>query len=410
MGRIVIAPTGTGSDAKWQFTAKTVADIQNLYTVIQNLPPPLATPPELIPTDTFFTLHNFVREHAPFLVERVGLWEYWQIIAVLVALALSLIVALAVTSLICRGIGLIPGAPQVQSRAFFWALTLMLMWVSMHRVPEILGLPGQSREYALPFFGIVACITAGVAAWHLLRVFGDFLTAQAGRTAKTTDDIVVTLALAAARLGVVLAASLGVAHFLSIPTASILAGLGIGGLAFAFASRETLSNVFGAGILVSDRPFRRGDWIKTAEVEGSVEEVGIRSTRLRTAQDSVVVVPNGKLADSTIDNLGIRGLRLVKVQLLVTGGAAPEKLLDLIAALRQRIKADAAFEATRTDIGVSDITAAGVEVELTSYLNVSTKSAESAARHELLIDILRLAEKSGLKLGQGMNDIMTPSE
>ena len=189
-----------------------------------------------------------------------------------------------------------------------------------------------------------------------------------------------------------------------------MAGLGIGGLAFAFASRETLSNVFGAGILVSDRPFRRGDWIKTAEVEGSVEEVGIRSTRLRTAQDSVVVVPNGKLADSTIDNLGIRGLRLVKVQLLVTGGAAPEKLLDLIAALRQRIKADAAFEATRTDIGVSDITAAGVEVELTSYLNVSTKSAESAARHELLIDILRLAEKSGLKLGQGMNDIMTPIE
>jgi hypothetical protein len=70
----------------------------------------------------------------------------------------------------------------------------MLMWVFMHRVPEILGLPGQSREYALPFFGIVACITGGVAAWHLLRVFGDFLTAQAGRTAKTTDDIVVTLA------------------------------------------------------------------------------------------------------------------------------------------------------------------------------------------------------------------------
>ena len=163
-------------------------------------------------------------------------------------------------------------------------------------------------------------------------------------------------------------------------------------------------NVFGAGILVSDRPFRRGDWIKTSEIEGAVEEVGIRSTRLRTAQGSVVVVPNGKLADSTIDNQGKHHLRQVKIQLLVTDGGTPEKLLNLIAALRQRITHDAAFEADRTDIGVTGITPGGVEVELTSYLNVRTKSAENAARHELLIDTMRLAEKAGLTLGPGMKD------
>jgi small-conductance mechanosensitive channel len=398
-GRIVIAPSGTGADTRWRFTARTVADIQKLHTAVESLPPAVATPPGLIPNDPFFTMHNFVKTHVPFLAERIGLWEYWQLLAVLTSLAVSLLLAVGAASLVCRIIGFIPGSADRQPRYFFWALALPLLWAIMQYVTVWLGVPGQFREYGLPFFGTVAVICAGVAAWHLLRVVGDFLSVQALRTVKTTDDILVTFALAAARLGVVLVAALGVAHFMSIPTASILAGLGIGGLAFAFASRETLSNVFGAGILVTDRPFRRGDWIKTPEIEGSVEEVGIRSTRLRTVQDSVVVVPNGKLADSTIDNMGTRGPRSIKVQLLVTEGGTPENLLKLIAALRKRIEDDSAFDAARTDIGVSGITPGGIEVELTSALNASTKSAENAARHKLLIDTLRLAEESGLSLG-----------
>ena len=401
-GRIVIAPTGTGNDTKWRFTAKTIVDIQALHAVIEALPPPVATPPGLIPNDPFFTIHTFIKTYAPFLADRVGLWEYWQILALLGGFALSALLAFAVAWLVCRLVSRIPGAPDKQPRFFFWALALPMLWMFMQNVTVWLGVPGQARAYALPFFGSVAVICGGLAAWHLLRVLGNFMSAQAQRTIKTTDDILVTFSFAAARLGVVLVAALGVAHFMSIPTTSILAGLGIGGLAFAFASRETLSNVFGAGILVSDRPFRRGDWIKTPEIEGSVEEVGIRSTRLRTAEGSIVVVPNGKLADSTIDNMGVRGSPAIKVQLLVTEGGSPDNVTRLIAALRQRIEADSAFDTARTTIGVSGITPSGIEIELHSRLNAGTKTAESAARHELLLDTLRIAEKLGLTLAPGV--------
>jgi len=401
-GRIVIAPTGTGNDTKWRFTAKTIADIQALHAVIETLPPPVATPPGLIPNDPFFAIHTSVKAHAPFLAERVGRWEYWQIIALLGGFALSMLLAFAVAQLICRAVGRIPGAPAKQPRFFFWALALPMLWMFMQNVTVWLGVPGQAREYALPVAGSIAVICGGLAGWHLLRVLGDYMSAHAQRTLKTTDDILVTFSFAAARLGVVLVAALGVAHFMSIPTTSILAGLGIGGLAFAFASRETLSNVFGAGILVSDRPFRRGDWIKTSEIEGSVEEVGIRSTRLRTAQGSVVVVPNGKLADSTIDNMGVRGSPSIKVELLVTDGGSPDNVNRLIAALRQRIESDSAFDATRTSIGVSGITPSGIEIELNSHLNVDAKSAERAVRHELLLDTLRIAERLGVTLAPGV--------
>jgi len=134
------------------------------------------------------------------------------------------------------------------------------------------------------------------------------------------DEIVVSLVLGACKLMLLAGGLLFIADALSIPYEGVLAGLGIGGLAVAFASKETLSNVFGAGILVADRPFRRGDWIEAGEARGTVEHVGIRSTRIRTADDSLMFVPNGKLADATVNNLGTRRHRVARAKLLAAHG------------------------------------------------------------------------------------------
>lgn len=263
-------------------------------------------------------------------------------------------------------------------------------------------MPEEFRRYSLPFFGICLTLAASVVAWRVFGAAGIILARLSSRSTSATDDILFTLLLATVRLLVVVAGFLGVAHFLSVPTGGIVAGLGIGGLAFAFASRETLSNVFGAGILVSDRPFQRGDWISSGDIEGSVEHVGIRSTRLRTAQDSVMVVPNGKLSDSTINNLSSRQLRLLKTTLPVTAGASPEALERFIQALRQRVREDEMFVAERTDIGLGSITEGGISVEVITYMRVSTSAAERETRHGFLLDAVHLAQACGLTLGMGM--------
>ena len=402
-GRVIIAPSGPDANAPWKFTTETVADADNLYRAIDGLPPPLAAPPGLIPDAPFFTLRDMVRAHAPGLLghfSRNG--EYWQFIAVVMVIVGATLTGILGAWLMRRGTAWVAGRRLRRSRLFSWAIGIAIGLVVASRFQTIIGSPVEVRRYMFPIFGAVLALAGSVVLWHLLEVAAIVLQRIAARTATATDDILFTLLLAAARLGVIAIALLGIAHFLSIPTSGILAGFGIGGLAFAFASRETLSNVFGAGILVSDRPFRRGDWITSGDIDGSVEHVGIRSTRVRTAHDSIMVVPNGKLADSVINNLGTRRHRLLTTQLLVTSGATPEKLDAFTHAVRQRVTSDKAFVASRTEVGISGITVSGIQVELTTYLDVPTTSAERAAKHALFLDVVQLAEECGVTLGPGM--------
>jgi small-conductance mechanosensitive channel len=400
-GRVVIAPSGPEADAPWKFTAETVADADDLYRALDGLPPPLATPPGLIPPAPFFTVRDFVRARAPFLLGAVGAVEYWQMIFVLLVVLAAACIGTAVATVVGRLPDRFAGCGVARSRLFTWSVGVTVGVIVMAPFAVVGGMPEEVRRWAYPTMGITLTLASSLAAWHLLEIAGAWLQGLSDRTAAATDDILFTLLVATARLGVVVACFLRIAYYLSIPTNGILAGLGIGGLAFAFASRETLSNVFGAGILVADRPFRRGDWITSGEIEGSVEHVGVRSTRVRTAQDSIVVVPNGKLSDSTINNLGTRRYRLVKSLLTVTAGGTPERLDAFAAAVRERVAGDDAFVAGRTDVGVACMNEVGIQVEVIAYLNVNSTSAERAARHALLVDVLELAETCGLTLGAG---------
>jgi small-conductance mechanosensitive channel len=400
-GRIVIAPFGTDAGTAWKFTAQTVADIDDLYRAMEGLPPPLAMPPGAIPNAPFFILRDMVRAHAPGLLGRFGIVEYWQMIGFALVIAGSSLVGVLVAWPIRRLAARLAADGVRQPRSFTWLLAVTFALLFASRFPTILGIPEPIRHIAFPIVGMILIVSASIAAWHLLGAIGLAVQRLSARKGSATDDILFNLLLATARLGVVIAAVLGIAHFLSVPTNGIVAGLGVGGLAFAFASRETLSNVFGAGILVADRPFRRGDWITAGDIEGSVEHVGIRSTRVRSAQDSIVVVPNGRLADSTINNLGTRRHRLFTTQFLVTAGATPERLDQFTAAVRQRVTDDASFLARRTDVGVSGISGSGIQVELTTYLDVPTSSREREAKHALLVDVISLAGTHGLSLGAG---------
>jgi MscS family membrane protein len=105
---------------------------------------------------------------------------------------------------------------------------------------------------------------------------------------------------------------------LNFDITTLLAGISIGGIALALAAQDTLKNFFGSLMIFIDKPFQIGDWINFNEVDGTVEEVGFRSTRVRTFANSLVYVPNGKLADSTIDNFGLRQYRRFSTTISLT--------------------------------------------------------------------------------------------
>ncbi len=399
VGSIVIAPSGPGADAPWQFTSATVQHIPEVYMAVSELPPDIDAPPRLAPPMTYFKLREFVKDNVPALMSRVRRLEAWQVVSFVLILPPLLFTMRALSGLLVRQLRRIPNAPERQPRLLPWALTVVVTATVVSPLPGILGIPAYSRQFSVPVVAALVFSGGAYLAWYIVSLVGGVLQARAARTVRSGDDLAVSLLLACARIAIVFAAIINIAYYFSMPTSSVLAGVGLGGLAVAFASRETLTNLFGAGVIMADRPFRRGDWIDCNFASGFIEDVGIRSTRVRTADDSLVVVPNGKLAGAIINNLGKRRVRHLAVDLTLAAGATPAAIETFIGNVRSHVVRNNLLVTSRTEVGVTELGGSGTaQIELRGYLNVATDGAESKVRHALLIELQNIAAASGVKL------------
>jgi MscS family membrane protein len=404
-GRVVIEPIGTGADTRWKFSAETVRDVRALYRAVEQLPDARALDSILIPPSPMFAIRNTVKSYAPILLNPLrphGRVEYWQLGG-----ALLLLAVMVVSSYLLR-------------RIFFWLLSRPAIMDHVRNPRRLatalgvgtafgigaplvfqLGLPASARQFTLPVIGTLLLLIVTYAAWQLILALYSISEKLAHKTETPIDNILLTFVAGVAKVATLVAAGLALSQLWSVPTTGLLAGLGISGLALAFASKETLANVFGAGILLGDRPFRKGDRIIAGDVNGWVEAVGLRSTRIRTLHDSLLVVPNGKLADTTINNLGARRRRTLTSTVLVTSGSTPEKLQAFTQAISGRISADPLFD-PGTEVNIIGITAVGIQIEISTSLNTRRGVESRAATHRLFLDILHMAEAEGLTLGRGM--------
>lgn len=405
-GRIVIEPVGTGDDVRWQFSPDTVHNAHRLYAAVQALPPLHTLHPNLIPNSATLAIRKMVETYAPALLKDVasnGRVEYWQLLATLATLAAMVAIALMMRRVTAWLVSHRAFSTYVQHPKRL-ALTIAVIpaFLLGTQVIPLLGLPASTRQYTLPVMGSLVVVVVTYAIWQLIDIIALVLDEMAQKTRTEIDNIMVTFVAGLARLAIVAVAGMLLGKLWSLPTSGILAGLGIGGLAVAFASKETLANIFGAGILLGDRPFRKGDRIKAGDVNGWVEAVGLRSTRIRTLDDSLVIIPNGKLADSTIDNLGMRRRRSFTGKITVTAGSTPEKLQSFTQAILARIAEDPLFD-PYAEVNIAGITAAGVDIEMFAFLNTLDGAEFRAAAHRLYLDIMKLAEAQGLTLGRAMD-------
>ncbi len=144
-------------------------------------------------------------------------------------------------------------------------------------------------------------------------------------------------------LGIVFAvlAALTVAQRMGVNVGAFVAGLGIGGLAFALAAQDTIANFFGSVVVAADRPFRVGDYVSIGAVEGTVEDVGLRSTKLRTGARTQVVVPNKTVANEIVTNFSRMPQRRVDQQIGLTYGTTPDQMVAILGDIRAILRGDA---------------------------------------------------------------------
>ncbi|CAM3052772.1 mechanosensitive ion channel family protein [Filibacter tadaridae] len=152
------------------------------------------------------------------------------------------------------------------------------------------------------------------------------------------DDILVPFFSKAIRL-IIIAISISViAQEFGYNVNGFVAGLGIGGLAFAFAAKEALANLFGGIVIITEKPFTLGDWILTPNVEGTVEDISFRSTKIRNFEDALVTVPNAMLSNSTITNWSKMGKRRVYFNLIVSHDTPKSNLDNSVRQIRYLLK------------------------------------------------------------------------
>ena len=401
-GRVEIAPAlgGAPGNQGWTFTADTVRSSRDLFAAVEDMPQ-VGSQSLPGPDSVYFALRGWVRDHAPALFARVGDLEAWQGIGIAAILVAAALLAVLVAALILALLRLLVGGRRIAAeRQLAWPLRLAVLFALYRTAAPVLGLPEDVKRLTLGGTGVLLALAVMWGGWKLIDTLGDHSLQRAERGTGTMDEILVSLVLVLVKLLLLAGGLVYIASQLSLPYESVLAGLGIGGLAVAFASKETLSNVFGAAILVADRPFRRGDYIDAGDAKGTVEHVGIRSTRVRTAEDSLVVVPNGKLSDAVVNNLGTRRIRLVKASLSLNYATTPGQLEAFMAGLLELVAEVPAFAPGRAQVDLSGLAQEGIGLTLTCALDARNAAQERDSTNRLLLGVLRLAERLGIALGK----------
>ena len=184
---------------------------------------------------------------------------------------------------------------------------------------------------------------------------------------------------------------------LGYSVASLIAGLGLGGAAIALASRDTLANFFGSVVIFVDRPFHVGDWIEMDGIEGTVEAVGLRTTRIRTFANSLITMPNSMLTTKAIENWSRMRKRRIRMSVGVTYSTGPEKMEQLVDGIRAIIAADQAMDHDYYLVYFNEFGPSSLDVFIYCFTRSTVWADYLAARQNFLLKIMRLVDELGLE-------------
>jgi MscS family membrane protein len=237
--------------------------------------------------------------------------------------------------------------------------------------------------------------------WIVLRlvdVGGEWLRQSRWARRNSVSRTMVPLATRVAKVVVLTIGVISVLSQLGYPVASLLAGLGIGGIAVALAAQKTVSNLLGTFAIGVDQPLREGDAVKAGDVVGTVEAVGLRSTRIRTADRTIVTVPNGSLADMNIESYAQRDRFRLALTLRLrysTSGAQLRQIMDAVKALLEshpRRAADA------PSVHFVDIGESWLAVAVVGWFETADGGEFATIRDEVLLRCIEIVEAAGSSL------------
>ena len=328
--------------------------------------------------------------------------ELWQLFGLLVLILLSIVFKKIFTWIVSRFIShyLVRFGREEIAQQFIVPvakpISLILIALCVINILPAFNIPIQINHYLLLGTKVFASIAVVMVFYKLVDLVNYFLALFAEKTESTLDDQLVPLVNKSLKIFIAIAGSLIVLQNFNVNVTALLAGLSIGGLAFALAAQDTIKNLFGSIMIFIDRPFQIGDWVVSTDFEGVIEEVGFRSTRVRTFANSLVSIPNGKLADQTIDNMGRRVFRRYNTSLGLTYDTPVELIETYVKGLKEIVKLHPHTRKDYYEIHFHSYGDFSLNILVYIFFEAPDWSEELVARHEFNLETKKLAEALGI--------------
>lgn len=262
------------------------------------------------------------------------------------------------------------------------------IWLSLI---EDLAMNPNLTKYLSTLIRITIAIQFIKLGYKSVEAFGQRLQEIVSKTDSKTDDQLAPLATTALRVFVVVIGLLMILQNLGVNVTTLIAGLGLGGMAIAFAAQKTVENVFGSITILIDSPFQIGDYVKIGDIEGIVENIGFRSTRIRTFYNSLVSIPNASVATEKIDNMGLRPARRSRQILGLHYDTPPETILEFCKNVKYIIQQDEKVIKDSITVYFNGYGDSTLNVLVNFHLQVSENVEELERQQRIFCDILKLA-------------------
>ncbi|MBZ0268011.1 mechanosensitive ion channel family protein [bacterium] len=352
--------------------------------------------------DTTIAAAPWLADHVPETLRQVVfLLEHWHwlgllvlaLVGVIVDRVVSVIAFTMVRRILTR---MMPRADVDGLRSAVRPLGILSMAIVFRAGLGPLGLTGRILTILDVAVNFLAAGGGVWAAYRFVDIVAAYFTMRADATATKLDDLLVPMARKSLKVFIIAFGLVFIADNLNVDISSLLAGLGLGGLAFALAAQDLVKNLFGSLTVLLDRPFQVGDWVVIGSQEGMVEEVGFRSTRIRTFYNSLITMPNATLISTAVDNYGARQYRRWNAMLSVTYDTPPEKVEAFCEGIRELIRRHPDTRKDYFHVYARDFGAASLDILLYVFFASPDWGKELEARHALFLDILRLSHELGV--------------
>lgn len=371
----------------WKYSNETVAKIPEIHKGVY-------------PLGSHYLLDILPKGERKFL----GL-EAWQYLAVLILFLLGFLVHLLFWRLINFILELFANSrlgrehfdSAIISKLSRLSSFLVVTYLFFVLVP-VLRLPPSLSYYllgSLRIFNTVLMVFLLLNCVDLARSYFERIVAN---TETDSDDQLLPIIIRTMKTVVVIGGILHALSIFGVDVTALVAGLSIGGLAIALAAQETVKNLIGSVMIFADKPFKLGDYIKSSDFEGTVEDIGFRSTRIRTLDTSLVTVPNGSIVDMVVDNYGELHARRFNTTIGVTYYTPPHLIEKFLEGLRELNAIHPRTNTNMSVINLSNMGGSSLDILFIVFFRTVDFMEYIQLREEMILAILKLAESMNIHI------------